>query len=154
MHIFANYTSKLCVIYRLLCNICSKLYYHGGYLIWFIWKNEGLKSFSEYEYWAFYLYYLLFDLTFLSAGLCPDWEDWNVRDALPNATEAMDAAEKWLDVPQVKWRRRCVLLKWPQVVVLLVLTNLNQVPLCCLHLWFSLKYKYVIVGRCLWEMVP
>lgn len=34
-------------------------------------------------------------------GLCPDWEDWNPRNGLNNATEAMDSAEQWLDVPQV-----------------------------------------------------
>ena len=35
------------------------------------------------------------------SGLCPDWEDWNPKNNLANATEAMDAAENWLDVPQV-----------------------------------------------------
>ena len=35
------------------------------------------------------------------SGLCPDWEDWNPKNAVNNATEAMDAAEQWLDVPQV-----------------------------------------------------
>lgn len=34
-------------------------------------------------------------------GLCPDWEDWDPKKAKNNAKEAMDAAEKWLDVPQV-----------------------------------------------------
>jgi len=34
-------------------------------------------------------------------GLCPDWQDWNPANSVPNATEAMDAAEQWLDVPQV-----------------------------------------------------
>ena len=35
------------------------------------------------------------------SGLCPDWEDWDPKKAKQNAKEAMDAAEKWLDVPQV-----------------------------------------------------
>jgi len=35
------------------------------------------------------------------SGLCPDWENWVSENALPNCTEAMDAAEQWLDVPQV-----------------------------------------------------
>ena len=35
------------------------------------------------------------------SGLCPDWEDWDPKNAKKNAKEAMDAAEKWLDVPQV-----------------------------------------------------
>ncbi|XP_052093723.1 filamin-C-like isoform X17 [Mytilus californianus] len=34
-------------------------------------------------------------------GLCPDWEDWDPKNAKKNAKEAMDAAEKWLDVPQL-----------------------------------------------------
>ena len=37
----------------------------------------------------------------LASGLCPDWEDWDPKKAKQNAQEAMDAAEKWLDVPQV-----------------------------------------------------
>lgn len=35
-------------------------------------------------------------------GLCPDWEDWQPKNAVKNAKEAMDAAEQWLDVPQVR----------------------------------------------------
>ena len=37
----------------------------------------------------------------VTAGLCPDWEDWDPKKAKTNAKEALDAAEKWLDVPQV-----------------------------------------------------
>ena len=37
-----------------------------------------------------------------SVGLCPDWEDWDPKNAKKNAKEAMDAAENWLDVPQVR----------------------------------------------------
>ena len=37
----------------------------------------------------------------VTVGLCPDWESWVPEKALPNCTEAMDAAERWLDVPQV-----------------------------------------------------
>ncbi|XP_072181880.1 filamin-A-like isoform X2 [Diadema setosum] len=37
----------------------------------------------------------------VAPGLCPDWEDWNPKDALKNAKEAMKLAEDWLDVPQV-----------------------------------------------------
>ena len=36
-----------------------------------------------------------------STGLCPDWEDWDPRNAKKNAKDAMDNAEEWLDVPQV-----------------------------------------------------
>ncbi|KAL3313873.1 hypothetical protein Ciccas_007524 [Cichlidogyrus casuarinus] len=31
-------------------------------------------------------------------GLCPDWPDWDHRNSKRNASEAMDAAENWLDV--------------------------------------------------------
>jgi len=37
----------------------------------------------------------------MHVGLCPDWQDWNPVNNVQNATEAMDAAEQWLDVPQV-----------------------------------------------------
>ena len=36
-------------------------------------------------------------------GLCPDWEDWSPTECTANATEAMDAAEQWLDIPQVAY---------------------------------------------------
>ena len=35
-------------------------------------------------------------------GLCPDWEDWDPKDSLRNAKEAMDLAQDWLGVPQVR----------------------------------------------------
>ncbi|VEL30046.1 unnamed protein product [Protopolystoma xenopodis] len=34
-------------------------------------------------------------------GLCPDWSIWDHRQPLRNATEAMDAAQQWLEVPQL-----------------------------------------------------
>ncbi|VDP88299.1 unnamed protein product, partial [Echinostoma caproni] len=34
-------------------------------------------------------------------GLCPDWPDWDTRQSLRNATEAMTTAEEWLCVPQL-----------------------------------------------------
>ncbi|OQV13057.1 Filamin-B [Hypsibius exemplaris] len=37
----------------------------------------------------------------VAPGLCPDWESWDPKDALRNATEAMNLAEKWLGVPQL-----------------------------------------------------
>ena len=36
------------------------------------------------------------------AGLCPDWLDWDAKQALRNAKEAMDSAETWMNVPQVR----------------------------------------------------
>ena len=38
---------------------------------------------------------------YLLPGLCPDWDTWDPKNAKENAKEAMDAAEQWLDVPQV-----------------------------------------------------
>lgn len=35
-------------------------------------------------------------------GLCPDWDDWDPKDALQNATEALSLADDWLRIPQVK----------------------------------------------------
>ena len=43
----------------------------------------------------------LIDFPFIFSGLCPDWDDWTPNNPVKNATEAMDAAEQWLDVPQV-----------------------------------------------------
>ncbi|XP_064632236.1 filamin-A-like isoform X3 [Lineus longissimus] len=37
----------------------------------------------------------------IAPGLCPDWEDWEPKNAFENAKEAMDAAEQWLNVPQL-----------------------------------------------------
>ena len=34
-------------------------------------------------------------------GLCPDWPQMNPKKAAENAKKAMDAAENWMDVPQV-----------------------------------------------------
>ncbi|OAF69637.1 hypothetical protein A3Q56_02617 [Intoshia linei] len=34
-------------------------------------------------------------------GLCPDWEDWAPVDNFRNATDAMDLAENWLEVPKL-----------------------------------------------------
>ena len=45
----------------------------------------------------------VFSLSNLSLpGLCPDYEAWNPKNNVANATEAMDTAEQWLEVPQVR----------------------------------------------------
>lgn len=36
------------------------------------------------------------------AGLCPDWDEWDPKDALQNASEAMGLADDWLRIPQVR----------------------------------------------------
>ena len=43
---------------------------------------------------------------FVLLGLCPDWEDWTPKNATNNAKDAMDAAEQWLDVPQVSYLKQ------------------------------------------------
>ncbi|XP_035708450.1 filamin-A isoform X3 [Folsomia candida] len=37
----------------------------------------------------------------VAPGLCPDWPDWNPKDALQNASEAMGLADDWLNVRQL-----------------------------------------------------
>lgn len=38
----------------------------------------------------------------LLTGLCPDWESWDPRKPVDNAREAMQQADDWLGVPQVR----------------------------------------------------
>lgn len=38
----------------------------------------------------------------LSAGLCPDWVEWDPKQPVENAREAMQQADDWLGVPQVR----------------------------------------------------
>lgn len=54
-----------------------------------------------------------------STGLCPDWEDWDPRKNKQHAKEAMDAAEEWLDVPQVS--RICMKMYIPPSLLEMVL---------------------------------
>ncbi|XP_017775738.1 PREDICTED: filamin-A isoform X2 [Nicrophorus vespilloides] len=37
----------------------------------------------------------------VAPGLCPDWEDWDPKDSVQNASEAMGLADDWLNVPQL-----------------------------------------------------
>lgn len=37
------------------------------------------------------------------AGLCPDWETWDPVKPVENATEAMQLADDWLGIPQVRF---------------------------------------------------
>lgn len=39
----------------------------------------------------------------VAPGLCPDWKDWDPKDAIQNATEAMNLADDWLNIPQVSF---------------------------------------------------
>ncbi|XP_078339973.1 filamin-A-like isoform X11 [Crassostrea virginica] len=58
-------------------------------------------------------------------GLCPDWEDWNPKNAKKNAKEAMDNAEKWLDIPQLIKPEE---ITNPKVDELSMMTYLSQFP--------------------------
>lgn len=37
----------------------------------------------------------------VAPGLCPDWPNWDPKNALQNAKEAMGLADDWLNVPQL-----------------------------------------------------
>ena len=58
-------------------------------------------------------------------GLCPDWERWQPKDALKNATEAMKIAEQFLSVPQLVAPEELVN---PKVDELSMMTYLAQFP--------------------------
>lgn len=36
------------------------------------------------------------------AGLCPDWDQWDQTKPVDNAREAMQQADDWLGIPQVR----------------------------------------------------
>ncbi|CAH8555281.1 unnamed protein product [Heterobilharzia americana] len=58
-------------------------------------------------------------------GLCPDWRDWEPKQNLRNAREAMGAAEQWLDVPQLI---RPEEMTNPRVDEKAMMTYLSQFP--------------------------
>ncbi|KAF2884976.1 hypothetical protein ILUMI_21197 [Ignelater luminosus] len=37
----------------------------------------------------------------VAPGLCPDWPDWDSKDSVQNASEAMGLADDWLNIPQL-----------------------------------------------------
>ncbi|XP_048517321.1 filamin-A isoform X4 [Dendroctonus ponderosae] len=37
----------------------------------------------------------------VAPGLCPDWPDWDPKDSVQNASEAMGLADDWLNIPQL-----------------------------------------------------
>lgn len=41
-------------------------------------------------------------LVCIPSGLCPDWADWDPNQPVENAREAMQQADDWLGVPQVR----------------------------------------------------
>lgn len=50
------------------------------------------------------------------SGLCPDWETWDPKKPVDNAREAMQQADDWLGVPQVRQRWRLFLFIVLQVL--------------------------------------
>lgn len=58
-------------------------------------------------------------------GLCPDWRQWEPKQNLRNAREAMNAAEQWLDVPQLIRPEEMVN---PRVDEKAMMTYLSQFP--------------------------
>nr|VZI47922.1 unnamed protein product [Spirometra erinaceieuropaei] len=58
-------------------------------------------------------------------GLCPDWDTWGNRKPIENATEAMTAAEQWLDVPQLIRPEEMI---DPKVDEKAMMTYLSQFP--------------------------
>lgn len=47
----------------------------------------------------------------LSAGLCPDWDQWDQSKPVDNAREAMQQADDWLGIPQVPTQFPCSCLR-------------------------------------------
>ncbi|KAG5896019.1 hypothetical protein JTB14_007584 [Gonioctena quinquepunctata] len=37
----------------------------------------------------------------VAPGLCPDWPDWDSKEGVKNASEAMSLADNWLNIPQL-----------------------------------------------------
>ena len=58
----------------------------------------------------------------VAPGLCPDWADWNPKDAAQNASEAMGLADDWLNIPQVSFPFFCISI-YPRIHIKLDLTN-------------------------------
>ena len=74
----------------------------------------------------------------VAPGLCPDWEDWDPKKPVENATEAMDLADKWLNVPKVLAPEDLVN---PNVDEQSMLTYLSQFPNAKLKFGAPLRKK-------------
>ena len=74
----------------------------------------------------------------VAPGLCPDWEDWDPQKPIENATEAMDLADKWLNVPKVLAPEDLVN---PNVDEQSMLTYLSQFPNAKLKFGAPLRKK-------------
>ncbi|XP_033213591.1 filamin-A isoform X3 [Belonocnema kinseyi] len=61
----------------------------------------------------------------VAPGLCPDWQDWNPKDAVQNASEAMGLADDWLNIPQLVKPEDMVN---PNIDEMSMMTYLSQYP--------------------------
>ncbi|XP_071870651.1 filamin A protein cher isoform X5 [Bombus fervidus] len=61
----------------------------------------------------------------VASGLCPDWQDWNKNDAIQNASEAMQLADDWLNIPQLIKPEEMVS---PNIDEMSMMTYLSQYP--------------------------
>ncbi|XP_025994671.1 filamin-A isoform X3 [Solenopsis invicta] len=61
----------------------------------------------------------------VAPGLCPDWKDWNPKDAVQNASEAMGLADDWLNIPQLIKPEEMVN---PNIDEMSMMTYLSQYP--------------------------
>ncbi|XP_036141495.1 filamin-A isoform X4 [Monomorium pharaonis] len=61
----------------------------------------------------------------VAPGLCPDWQDWNPKDAMQNASEAMGLADDWLSIPQLIKPEEMVN---PNIDEMSMMTYLSQYP--------------------------
>ncbi len=74
---------------------------------------------------SFLISYLLDDI-----GLYPDWNKRDPRNALENAKEAMDLAERWLGIPQLIQPHEMIN---PKVDEQSMMTYLSQYPSAKFH---------------------
>ncbi|XP_033186873.1 filamin A protein cher isoform X3 [Bombus vancouverensis nearcticus] len=61
----------------------------------------------------------------VASGLCPDWHEWNKNDAIQNASEAMQLADDWLNIPQLIKPEEMVN---PNIDEMSMMTYLSQYP--------------------------
>ncbi|XP_070164424.1 filamin-like isoform X4 [Polyergus mexicanus] len=61
----------------------------------------------------------------VAPGLCPDWQDWNPKDAIQNASEAMGLADDWLNIPQLIKPEEMIN---PNIDEMSMMTYLSQYP--------------------------
>ncbi|XP_018312644.1 filamin-like isoform X1 [Mycetomoellerius zeteki] len=61
----------------------------------------------------------------VAPGLCPDWREWNPKDAVQNASEAMGLADDWLNIPQLIKPEEMVN---PNIDEMSMMTYLSQYP--------------------------